>query len=301
MPAERKPGMDNDFYAWSPISTRPKLQWPNNARVALCVILNLEHYEWNPPEGTYQAPSMGGLGRGAFPDLRSFSHHEYGNRVGIFRVLNILDKYGIKPTIAMDAAVAENYPFLIEECQKRGAEFIGHGLTFTRMITSNMAEEEESAYIHESIEALTKATGKKPTGWLGPEYGESTRTPNLLAAEGIRYLCDWPNDEQPYQMIVNQGKMFSLPIHLETDDMYTQWNRGVSIMHYSKIIRDTFDGLYRDGANTGRTMVLNLHPWIIGQPFRSKYLDLALAHISRHGAVWNATGEEIINWYEKSL
>ena len=299
MPAERKPGMDNNHYGWSPITTRPKITWPENSRVALCVILNLEHYEWSMPDGWYQPPSPGGLGRGTFPDLRSYSHHEYGNRVGIFRVLNILDKYGITPTIALDATVAKNYPFVVEECQKRGAEFIGHGQTVNRMITSNMSEEEERQYIQESIAAVEEATGKRPVGWLGPEYGESTRTPGLLAAEGIRYVCDWPNDEQPYQMTVDEGKLFSLPIHVEVEDLFTQWNRGVSIMHYGKMIRDTFDGLYKDGAVSGRTMVLSLHPWLIGQPFRSKYLDSALAHISRPAGVWKATGKEIIDWYEQ--
>ncbi len=301
MPAERKPGMDNEFYDWSPITTRPALTWPADARVALCVILSLEHYEWSLPEGWFQPPAPGGLGRGTFPDLRSYSHHEYGNRVGIFRVLDILDRYGIPPTVAMDATVAKNYPFLIEECDKRGAEFIGHGQTVTRMITSDMSEEEERQYIRESVEALAEATGERPAGWFGPEYGESTRTPSLLAAEGIRYVCDWPNDEQPYPMKVAEGRLFSLPVHVEVEDLFTQWNRGVSIMHYSQMIRDTFDGLYVDGAETGRTLVLSLHPWLIGQPFRSKYLDLALAHISRHAGVWKATGKEIVDWYEEQV
>ena len=299
MPAERKPGMDNEFYDWSPITTRPALTWPADARVALCVILNLEHYEWSMPEGWFQPPSPGGLGRGTFPDLRSYSHHEYGNRVGIFRVLDILDRYGIPPTVAMDATVAKNYPLLIEECDKRGAEFIGHGQTVNRMITSDMSEEEERQYIRESVGALEEATGTRPEGWFGPEYGESTRTPSLLASEGIRYVCDWPNDEQPYPMKVAEGRLFSLPVHVEVDDIFTQWNRGVSIMHYSQMIRDTFDGLYVDGAETGRTLVLSLHPWLIGQPFRSKYLDIALAHISRHASVWKATGKEIVDWYEE--
>ena len=301
MPAERKPGMDNDHYDWSPITTRPALTWPADARVALCVIVSLEHYEWSMPEGWFQPPSPGGLGRGTFPDLRSYSHHEYGNRVGIFRVLDILDRYGIPPTVAMDATVAQNYPFLIEECRNRGAEFIGHGETVNRMISSEMSEEKERQYIHESVEALAEATGTRPLGWLGPEYGESTRTPGLLAAEGIKYVCDWPNDEQPYPMKVAEGKLFSLPVHVEVEDLFTQWNRGVSIMHYSQMIRDTFDGLYVDGAETGRILVLSLHPWLIGQPFRSKYLDLALAHISRYASVWKTTGKEIIDWYEGHL
>lgn len=302
MPGMRKPGMDNDFYDWSPIINRPPLRWPEDARVALCVIVNLEHYELEAPEDAYMPANVpGGLGRGAFPDFRTFSHREYGNRVGIFRIMKILEKYGIKGTLALDATAAENYPFVIEECQKRDWEFIGHGVTANRMITSNMSEEQEYQYIHHSMQAIAKATGKRPLGWLGPEYGESTRTPNLLAKEGIRYICDWPNDEQPYLMKVDNGTVFSLPVTLDLDDTVTHWSRRVSIMEYSRMIKESFDVLYTDGEATGRTLVLNLHAWLMGQPYRAKYLDHVLAYISKHQKVWKATGSEIIDWFSGQL
>ena len=298
MPGERKYGMDHDFYEWSPVSTRSVLKWPDGARVALCVIVDLEHYDWEMPADAPVAPGpVGGLGIGSFPDPRSFSHHEYGNRVGIFRVLSVLDKYGIKPTIAIDAVTAENYAFLIQECQKRDAEFIGHGTTVRHIIHAGMSEEEERKYIHDSLEAVAKATGKRPVGWLSPEYSESMRTPNLLASEGLRYICDWPNDEQPYQMTMPEGEVYCLPTHLILDDLFTSLNRRISVIEYGKMIEEVFDGLYESGAENGRVMVLNLHPWFIGQPFRIKYLDQALGYINKHGAVWKATGQEIIDWY----
>ena len=124
--------------------------------------------------------------------------HEYGNRVGVFRVLDTLQRHGFKPTIAMDRLTAEHYPFLVRHCVARGFEFIAHGVSVNRMITSRMPEQEEREYIRTSVDALTRATGKAPSGWLGPEYGESANTPGLLAEAGIRYVCDWVNDEQPY-------------------------------------------------------------------------------------------------------
>ena len=117
--------------------------------------------------------------------------------MGIFRVLDSLERHGIKPTVAMDAVTAEHYPYLVDHCLRRGCEIIGHGISASRMITSRMSAEDEREYIHSSIEALTRATGSAPAGWLGPEYGESARTPQLLAEAGIRYVCDWANDEQP--------------------------------------------------------------------------------------------------------
>ena len=149
MPAQRAYGMDQEFYPWSPIVARPALRWPGNARVAFAVIVNLEHWDWEVPAGTPLAVSPLGGPEGLwsgnppdFPDIGGYGNHEYGNRVGIFRILAVLDKYGIKPTLALDKTVADNYPFLVNEGRKRGAEFIAHGLSRRRIIHIGMSEEE---------------------------------------------------------------------------------------------------------------------------------------------------------------
>ncbi len=200
MPAQRRLGMDHEHYDWSPIVNRGKLSWPGGSRVAICVILNLGLMEWSPPQGSFSPGLAGGLGAREFPDYARLSHREYGHRVGIFRVLDVLEKAGIKPTVAMDALTAENYPFLVDHCLGRGCEIIGNGVSSSQVISSRMSQEEETGYIQSSIEALTRATGAAPKGWLGPEYGESSRTPQLLSQAGIRYICDWANDEQPYPL-----------------------------------------------------------------------------------------------------
>ena len=298
MPAERKFGMDHPHYEWSPLSTRGTLRWPHDSRVALCVIVVLEHMEWEPPPGSYQVANLaGGSAPRAFPDYARLSHREYGHRVGVFRVLDVLDKYGIKATVAMDALTAENYPYLVSHCLDRGCEVIGHGISVSRMITSNMSLEEEDEYIRASIDTLTRATGSAPQGWLGPEYGESTRTPQLLAQAGLRYVCDWANDEQPYPMKTDEGQLFALPVMLELDDVIALAHRRVTIDSYGSMLKQAFDTMYRDGSSNGRLMVLNLHPWLIGQPFRIGVLDDAFGHIMRRQGVWAATGSEIIDWY----
>jgi peptidoglycan/xylan/chitin deacetylase (PgdA/CDA1 family) len=293
MPGERKPGQDNPYYDWSPITKRKPLRWPKNARVALVVILNLEHYDWELPPDAPNAP------RGPFrPNVAGWGQREYGNRVGVFRILHVLDKHGIKPTIAMDRVIAETNPFLVHECQKRNLEVIAHGATARQPIYAAMTPEAEQTYISESIAAVTKAIGKKPAGWLGPDQQESMRTPAVLAAEGIRYVCDWANDEQPYRMKVPQGELFSLGVDDNLDDVYTHESGRRTIDEYRQLIEDTFDGLYRDGAANGRLMVINLHPWVIGWPWRIKYLDGALAHINKKGDIWKASGTEVIDWYK---
>ena len=309
MPADRsyvfpelRQGMDHEHYDWSPLNARrPVLAWPERARVALCVVVNLEHMEWSQAPGTYKLPNLaGGYGQGPFPDVTAWSHREYGHRVGIFRVLEALDAHGVKPTIAMDAITAEHYPFLARHCRTRGDEVIGHGISVSRMITSRMSAEEERDYIRASVESLTRVIGTAPRGWLGPEYGESTRTPGLLARAGIRYVCDWVNDEQPYPLKVPEGELYALPISLPLDDVNALWDRRMDIDRYGAAIKETFDTLYREGAHSGRLLVLHLRPWLIGQPFRIGCLEDALSYIMRREGVWAATGAEIIDWYRRS-
>ena len=298
MPAKRRPGMDHSHYQWSPVVNRPVLRWPNNARVALSVIVNLEHMEWDPPEGSYTRVGLaGGFGERPFPDYTRKSHREYGHRVGIFRVLESLDSLGVKPTIAMDLFTAEHYPYLVKHCLDRNYEIIAHGLSVSRMITSNMTEAEERAYIKQSIHGLKHITGQAPLGWLGPEYGESTRTPRLLEEAGIRFVCDWTNDEQPYCMTTPKNQLFALPISLELDDVNALWERHMDIERYGRLLKESFDGLYEDGENNGRLLAINLHPWLIGQPFRVGYLEDALSHMMNRDGVWSASGSSIIDWY----
>ena len=156
-----------------------------------------------------------------------------------------------------------------------------------------MSEAAERKYIRDSIGALEKATGTKPVGWSSPGLHESTRTPALVAAEGIRYICDFGNDEQPYKMNVKQGELYSLGPNAYLDDEYIHLDGRRTINEVNLMWRDWFDGLYADGARTGRMMIFNLHPWVIGQPWRIRHLDEVLGHITSHAAVWKATGREI--------
>ena len=301
MSAERRFGMDHDHYDWSPFTKRGVLRWPESARVALCVVVNLERFEWQAPEGSFQSAALsGGTGPKPFPDYMRLSHRDYGHRVGIFRVLDVLEKYGIKPTVAVDALTAEHYPYLVNHCLQRGREIIGHGISVSQMITSDMSEQQEREYIRDSVEALKRTTGVAPAGWLGAEYGESARTPQLLSEAGIRYVCDWTNDEQPYLMKSPHGELFALPIMLELDDVNAIWDRRVAIGRYRDMLKEGFDTIYRDSAESGRLLALHLHPWLIGQPFRIRYLDDALGHMVRRQGVWAASGSEIIDWYHRN-
>ncbi len=292
-------GPDHGHYDYRPLNARSAgLRWPEEAPVALCVIVTLEHLEWRRSEGAYISPTLsGGYGNRPHPDVTRWSHREYGHRVGVFRILEVLQRHGITPTVAMDALTARHYPFLVKHCLDLGAELIGHGLSVGRMITSRMPEAEERAYITESLEALTEAAGRPPAGWLSPEYGESQRTPSLLAEAGVRYVCDWVNDEQPYRMNVPEGELYALPVTFPLDDIEAMWDRRIEVGRWARMITEAFDRLRQDGERNGRLLVLNLHPWLTGQAFRIGRLDAALEHVMSSGGVWAATGSEIVEWY----
>jgi allantoinase len=298
MPAERRPGMDHDHYAWSPLPSRPVLRWPDGRQLALCVVVLLEHYEWEPPATAYslRRPS-GGIFPLPAPDYVRLTHREYGHRVGIFRVLDTLDRHSIPATVAMDALTAEHYPWLGRHCVRRGCELMAHGVAASRLVTSRMDETEERATIDRSVAAISELTGRAPAGWFGPEGAESARTPTLLAEAGFRYLCDWPNDEQPYALTTGRGDLTALPMFLETDDEFALWTRRVSVERWAELVVDAATRLHDDGATTGRLLVLTLRPWLVGQPFRIGALDEALRAVMGLPAVWAANGTAITDWF----
>lgn len=298
MSATRGIGSDNPYVPWSPLPSRAPLRWPNNARVAVCVIISLEQLEPTPPEGCLVPPS--GRYGGPYPttfDPLGAVLREYGNRVGVFRVMEALDRRHVRACVAMDASLAKRNAFLVNECLRRAWEFLGHGLVFSRMVSERMSEDEEREYLRSSLAMLTEATEQAPRGWIGADYGESARTVRLLAELGVEYVCDWPNDEQPYRMTVPNGRMVGLPVSVELDEVFTHRLRGVPIMQWRDLVCDCFDQLYADGETTGRLLVLHLHPYLIGQPFRMRYLEEALDYIIARPDIWLATGSEIIDWY----
>lgn len=282
-------GMDNPWYDYSPFPLRPKLPWPRNARVASFVLLHLEYWELIPDETSFKDPRYVGEYGSFVPDYRTWTQREYGNRVGIFRVLDVLDRYQIRAGVAVNALAAERYPFLIEQFKKRKYEFIAHGHSANRMITSKMSEADEKAEIAASLAAIEKAAGVRPTGWLGQDYGESQRTPGLLADAGLDYVLDWPNDDQPYAMKASR-KFVSLPNQPEWDDVQQLWLRRIPTPRYPDIVGEAFELLHHEG---GQVFNLSIHPWLMGMAHRIKYLDEALRRIDRFGNIWQTTPGEV--------
>ncbi|MCP5026083.1 MAG: polysaccharide deacetylase family protein [Actinomycetia bacterium] len=294
MPANRNYGMDHDHYAWSPLPQRPALAWPGGEPLAFGAVVLLEHYEWTPPVGAYSLRSAsGGLAALPPPDYPRMTHREYGHRVGIFRVLDTLEEHGVPATIAIDVLTAVHYPWLVEHCVERGCEVMAHGVAASRLMTEKMGEAEEIETIGTSIDTIERVTGTRPRGWFSPEGVESTRTPRLLAAAGVEYVCDWPNDEQPYQMTVPEGTLVSLPLFQELDDEFALWHRRARAEEWSTMVAEAATRLHADGANAARHLLLTLRPWLIGQPMRIGALRAALEAVSRLDGVWRTRAGDL--------
>jgi allantoinase len=285
MTAYRARGMDHDLYPYSAMPNRPPLTWPGGARIAFAPVIYLEHWEPDPPAGALRDPRFIDPFGDFRPDYRSYTWREYGARIGIFRVFEVLDRNGLTATVAANAAALERYPLLVEECLRRGWEFAAHGTHATRMVSSAMREDDERAVIAESVAAVERATGIRPEGWISQDFGHSTRTPHLLAEAGIRYLADWPNDDQPYWMTTTPP-LLAIPCQSELDDVQLLWHRRVLTPRYPALVEDGFRVLHGEG---GRSFQLGIHPWLIGMPHRIRYLDEALGRLSRFAGVWNTT------------
>ncbi len=292
----------HDWFDSTPIVKRKAVAWPNGARLAVGIVVSIEQYEMAQAPGAFIPATLpGGMGRGPYPDFRSYSLREYGNRIGVFRVMEALDRHGLKATAAIDASVAVNKPVIASECVKRGWEIAAHGNAVTQVLSSKLDESQERAQIAEALKAIEKATGHKPAGWHGPEYGESARTPGLLAELGLEYVLDWPNDEQPYAMRTASGSLVSLPMLVDFDDVFAHWYRKLSMARWQRSIADALDWMIEDGKTRPRMLILNLHPWLIGQPWRISYLDAVLADLKQRQGVWCATAGEIASrWQEQA-
>lgn len=295
------PGMDHDLYPFSPIIDRPPVVLPQGANLAFSVLLPVEHYELTPPEGSVSGPAMGGYGSlFPAPNLPLLTAREYGHRVGIFRMLDVLARHGVRASIAIDAMAAERYPFIVEACQQAGAEFLAHGISISRAITSKMTEEEEVAYIEESSRRLTTVLGAQPKGWMGPDQSESTRTPVLLDQAGYDYVCDWPNDEQPYRMNTPNGLM-AVPNLWSLDDGYAMWGKSLPPARYGDWAIAAAETMAAEGEKSPRSLTLVMRPWLMGHAARIGAVDRILGAITGRGDVWATTTGRIADHWRTAL
>lgn len=281
--------MDNALYDYSPIVSRPKLTWPKGARVAFYVGLNIEHYQVDKP-----STSIFGGTAGLAPDPLNYGWRDYALRVGIWRLIESLDRHGMRASVLLNSDCCQHYPQVIQAGKERGWAWLAHGKN-NSIFQAGMSVDEERQYLTDVVNTISEATGQSIKGWLGPALTETFETPKLLKELGLTYVLDWCADDQPFPL--NIPGMLSVPYSIELNDVTMFLGKSLSGEQFYQMVIDQFDQLYADGAQTGRVMALCLHPFIINQPFRHKYLDKALEYIAKHDGVWLTTSDEIAAHY----
>lgn len=277
--------------AYSPITERPPLKLPDGARLAVWVIVNVE--EWDARETmprTVLTPPAGGS---PSPDIPNWAWHEYGNRVGFWRMLEVFDTLKIKAALAINGSAIAAYEPIARAARDRGWEFIGHG--FSQKNMQKVANERED--IVKTSKAIAEYVGRPPRGWLGPGLTETWETPDILVEEGYDYVCDWVLDDQPVVLKTRGGPIVNLPYTQECNDVAMMLIQHHKASEYRDRAIDQFEQLYADASNSVRVMALVVHPYIMGAPHRLRYFREALAHIAGKPGVTFRTGEEILDWY----
>ncbi len=282
---------DPGLYDYWPYNNRPKITWPDGARLAFWVAPNIEFYELapepNPTRVAWPRPE---------PDVLAYAQRDYGNRAGHWRMMEVMDRFGVRGSVSLNVALCDHHPEIIEVCKERDWEFFSHGIYNTRYCYG-MDEAQERAIIEDALETVEKATGQRVAGWLAPALTHTERTMDLLAEYGILYTCDLFCDDQPQPVNVGKGRFISVPYSLEMNDIIVYNVHHQPPRRYAEMLKANFDQLYQEGAESGTVMCIPLHAFAVGQPHRIDALAEALEYITGHDDVWLTTGREIAEYY----
>jgi peptidoglycan/xylan/chitin deacetylase (PgdA/CDA1 family) len=276
---------------YSAIVDRPPLKLPDQGRLVVWTIVNVE--EWSierPMPRTVLSPP---LGQPLLPDLPNWAWHEYGMRVGFWRLLEALQRYKVVPTLAINGSVCRTYPRIAQAAREAGWEFMGHGYVQRPM---HHLENQKQA-IDETIKAIRECTGKAPRGWESPGLSETPETIDLLAEAGIEYVANWPADDQPCRIETAKGHMVGLPYTLEMNDIPMMVAQSHPAEEWLRRGIDQFERLYAESERITRVMALSMHPYISGVAHRIGYIEKLYAHIASRPGVVHWTGERILDWY----
>ena len=293
---------DPGYYDYWPYQDRPKIRWPNGAKLAFWVAPNIEFYELDPPANPFRKAWPRPM-----PDIAGYGIRDYGNRVGHQRQMALLDKYGIRGSISLSTALCDHHPEIIAACKERNWEFFSHGIYNTRY-TYGMSEQQERDMIKDSIETIYKHTEQKCAGYLAPALSHSELTIDLFAEVGSElfgddagyYTCDLFHDDQPTPIHLRSNKRFvSIPYSLEMNDTIAYVVNKIEPRRYGEQIKRNFDRLYQEGEQSGTVMCVPTHNYQVSCPHRLKAFEEALDYITSHPDVWVTTGREIADYYLK--
>lgn len=290
---KRRHGYDHERYDWSMLADRPPLRWPGDKPLAVWINLSLQFYPLNQRGVPFKVP--GGMTM-PYPDLRHFTLRDYGNRVGVYRVLKAFDRYQIRPTFAINAQLAQQTPSLLARLLDRDGELLCHGWNMDHLHYGGQDRDEEAEIVRHALETLRDLSGQPIRGWLSPARSQSWNTLDLLAENGVAYCADWVNDDLPYPVATESGRLTALPLSSEIEDQFVLSQNLHSEISWVAQVKDAFDYLLEEAEREGgRLFTLSLHPWLIGQPHRIGCLEEVLDYIGGSDRIWQAPAGEILD------
>ncbi len=290
---KRRRGYDHDLYDWSALHQRPPVAWPDGKTVAIWICISLEWFPITPGDAPFRAP---GHMQTAYPDYRHYTARDYGTRIGLYRLLDAFARADIKVSVATNSAIAQRHPALIQDIIAAGHEIIAHSTDMNGTIASGMAAGAEKALIETSLDTLQEATGVRPAGWLSIARSQSNETPDLLQAAGVRYCCDWVNDELPYRF---RNGLINLPLNHELSDRQIITVQQQSVDSYAQSVTDAFDWLAGEAKSLGgRLLPLHITPYIMGLPHRIDGFERLLDVLKARREAWFANGGAIVGSWE---
>lgn len=262
-------------YDYVSIKGRKTYDWPNGTRLAVYLAINIEHFAFGEGLGAELAPG------GPQPDILNFAWRDYGNRVGIWRLFDLCEELQLSACGLINAAIYDYCPAIPAAFRARGDEIVAHGRTNAER-QSVLDEAQERLLIAETTATITQHEGTPPRGWLGPWIAESRVTPDLLKEQGYEYVLDWCMDDQPIWLRTRSGPLLSVPYPQEINDIPAIAVRRASAAEFADMITANFVEMRRQAAEGPLVMGIALHPYIVGQPYRLRYLRSALAEIVKH-------------------
>lgn len=288
----RRRGLDHDWFAHEPTHTRARLNWPGGKRIALWITVPVEFFPLDAPAQPVRP--LGGLDRG-YPDFWSYSNRDYGARIGVYRLMRVLDRLGVRATAAMNAAAATQYPRVIDEILQRNWEIAAHGIDMGKVHHGQVDRDEERDRIHFTRETLARETSQRIAGWYSPGHSQSANTLPLLAECGFDYVSDWANDDLPYMMKTAAGALCALPLTYELSDRLLLVQHSLTVEDYETQVLQAFQRLDAEAAQQqgGRILSLSVSPWVMGYPHRIGTFERLLNRILAASSLWPATGMEI--------
>ena len=270
-------------FPYSPITKRPHFVWPEGRQLAVHVCLNLEHFAYGEGLGVSYSPGL------PHPNTYNWGWREYGNRVGVWRLLELFDEFALPISLLLNTEIYDHCPEVVAAFRTRGDEIVGHGRTNSEH-QNDFDEVGEKKLIDEVTSAIKRHEGKQPAGWLSPGVNPSSTTPDLLQEAGYRYILDWPMDDQPVWIRTRKGHLLSIPYPHEVNDIPMIVLHHGTADAFANMITENLDEMRRQSRHQALVYGISLHAFIMGQPFRLNALRRAFEHLRKADeGVWFTT------------